>query len=131
LGSPAVTALSQDDVAGIHKALSRYQGAYRERDIDALVQIYPNLPRERRQKLAESFQRDCRQYDVTLGNYNLTISPKDPTLATVMTRSVYTCFPGTGQDPRESSVDEMFELRKLGDGWIINNTGTMDMGRRD
>jgi len=115
---------------GILQALTRYQAAYRERNVKSLVAVYPGLPRESRQALERAFSRDCRDYDVTFGNLQLALNAEDPTYATVTVRSVYTCQPKTAQAAQPQAVQDVFILRKLGDGWLIDSIGTMDAGRR-
>jgi serine/threonine-protein kinase len=115
---------------GILQALNRYQSAYRERSVKSLVAVYPSLPRETRQALDRAFSRDCRDYDVTFGNMQLALNADDPTYATVTVRTVYTCQPRTAQAAQPQAVQELFVLRKLGDGWLIDTAGTMDSARR-
>ena len=115
---------------GILQALTRYQSAYRERNVKSLVAVYPGLPRESRQALERAFGRDCRDYDVTFGNVQLALNADDPTYATVTVRSVYTCQPKTAQAAQPQAVQDVFVLRKLGDGWLIDSIGTIDAGRR-
>jgi eukaryotic-like serine/threonine-protein kinase len=114
----------------ILQALNRYQSAYRERSVKSLVAIYPSLPRETRQALDRAFSRDCRDYDVTFGNMQLALNADDPTYATVTVRTVYTCQPRTAQAAQPQAVQELFVLRKLGEGWLIDSAGTMDSARR-
>ena len=115
---------------GILQALNRYQSAYRERNVRSLASVYPGLPRESRQALERAFNRDCRDYDVTFGNMQLALNAEDPTYATVTVRTVYTCQPKTAQAAQPQAVQELFVLRKLGEGWLIDSAGTMDAGRR-
>ena len=115
---------------GILQALNRYQSAYRERSVKSLVAVYPSLPRETRQALDRAFSRDCRDYDVTFGNMQLALNADDPTYATVTVRTVYMCQPKTAQAARPEAVQELFVLRKLGEGWLIDSAGTMDTARR-
>ena len=115
---------------GILQALNRYQSAYRERNVKSLVSVYPSLPRETRQRLERAFSRDCRDYDVTFGNMQLALDADNPTLATVTVRTVYTCQPKGAQGPQSQAVQDVFAMRKLGDGWLIDSAGTMDAARR-
>jgi eukaryotic-like serine/threonine-protein kinase len=131
--APAPTAVPgplERERPGILQALTRYQSAYRERNVKSLVAVYPGLPRESRQALERAFGRDCRDYDVTFGNVQLALNADDPTYATVTVRSVYTCQPKTAQAAQPQAVQDVFVLRKLGDGWLIDSVGTMDAGRR-
>jgi hypothetical protein len=115
---------------GILQTLTRYQNAYRERSVKSLLAVYPSLPREARQGLERAFTRDCRDYDATFGNIQLALNKDDPTYATVTVRTTYTCQPKTAQPAQPQSVQELFVLRKLGDGWLIESAGTMDTTRR-
>ena len=127
---PVVPSPLERERPGILQALNRYQSAYRERSVKSLVAVYPSLPRETRQALDRAFSRDCRDYDVTFGNMQLALNADDPTYATVTVRTVYTCQPKTAQAARPEAVQELFVLRKLGDGWLIDTAGTMDSARR-
>jgi hypothetical protein len=98
--------------------------------VKSLVTVYPSLPRETRQALDRAFSRDCRDYDVTFGNMQLALNADDPTYATVTVRAVYTCQPRTAQAAQPQAVQELFVLRKLGEGWLIDSAGTMDTARR-
>lgn len=114
---------------GILRALNRYQEAYRGRSVKDLQAVYPSLPRETGQRLDRQF-RDCRDYDVTFGNMQLSFSPDDPTSATVTVRTTYTCQPRTGQGAQPQSVQDVFLLRKVGGEWLIDNAGMMDTAKR-
>jgi hypothetical protein len=131
LPAPVVVPSALDrERPGILQALNRYQSAYRERSVKSLLAVYPSVPRETRQALDRAFSRDCRDYDVTFGNMQLALNADDPTYATVTVRTVYTCQPRTAQAARPEAVQELFVLRKLGDGWLIDTAGTMDSARR-
>jgi hypothetical protein len=124
----AVTALGRERSA-ILQVLGEYQSAYRDRNVKSLLKIYPTLPRETRQSLEKMFSRDCRDVDVTFGNPQLALNAEDPTYATVTVRSTYTCQPKSAQQAIPSSMQEVFALRKLGDGWLIESAGAMDARR--
>jgi hypothetical protein len=115
---------------GILATLNRYQAAYRERSVKSLSTVYPSIPRETRQALDRAFTRDCRDYDVTFGNMQLALNADDPSYATVTVRSTYTCQPKGAQAAQPQSMQELFVLRKLGDGWLIDSLGVMDTNRR-
>jgi hypothetical protein len=97
--------------------------------VKSLVEVYPSLPREQKQKLERSFTRDCREFDVTFGNTRLALDKDDPTSATVTVRTTYTCQPKTGQQAQPQSVQDFFVLRKLRDVWMIESAGTTDTTR--
>ena len=125
--APVVTAppsAEDREGPGILQTLTRYQSAHRERSVKALLDVYPSLPRERRQALERSFTRDCRDYDASLGNPQLAMNKNDPTFATVTARATYTCQPKTAQPAQSQSFQEVFMLRKLGDRWLIESSAT-------
>jgi serine/threonine-protein kinase len=115
--------------SGILRALTRYQDAYRGRSVKDLQTVYPSLPRETGQRLDRQF-RDCRDYDVTFGNMQLSFSPDDPTSATVTVRTTYTCQPRTGQSAQPQAVQDIFLLRKVAGEWLIDSAGMMDTAKR-
>ena len=110
-------------------ALNLYREAYRDRSVKALQAVYPSLPRETGQRLDRAF-RDCRAYEVAFLNPRLALNPDDPTYATVSVQSTYSCQPRTAQAAQPATVQEVFELRKLGNGWVIDSAGTIDARRR-
>jgi tetratricopeptide (TPR) repeat protein len=115
--------------AGILRALNRYQYAYRERNVKLLLDVFPGLPREDQQKLERAF-RDCRDFDVTFGAMQTALDAENPTLATVTVRTIYTCQPKTAQAAQPQAVLDVFAMRKIDDGWLIDSTGMMNAGRR-
>ena len=110
---------------GLVAALGRFQAAYRDRDINAVLQIYPALQREARQALQRSFD-NCRAYDVQFDDMRFLIDPAEPTTAQVNVRSTYVCTPRTGQRAVSAAQRDVFTLRKRGDLWVIENTGRVD-----
>lgn len=106
-------------------ALGRFQAAYRDRDINALQQIFPSLQREARQKIERAF-RDCRAYDVAFDDMQFLMDPGNPTVAQVNVRSTYVCTPRTGQRPVPAAQRDVFSLRKRGDAWFIDSTGNVN-----
>jgi hypothetical protein len=115
--------------AGILRALNRYQDAYRLRSVKALEEAYANLGREARQDLERQF-KECRSFDLSFGNLNVSLSTDDPTAATVNVLSTYQCQPRTGQKPISYDQQDVFQLRKVSGEWVIERTGAMNSGRR-
>jgi hypothetical protein len=107
------------------RALGRYQTAYRDLNIKALKEVYPNLPREAGQKLERTF-KDCRAFEVSFLNPQVSPVSGDATAATVSVRSTYACQPKSSQAAQSSSVQEIFVLRKLGDEWMIEKLATIN-----
>jgi predicted Ser/Thr protein kinase/tetratricopeptide (TPR) repeat protein len=114
---------------GILRALNRYQDAYRQMKVEALKNVYPSLPRETGQQLDRAFRRDCRAYDVTFLNPQLSLVADDPTAATVTVRTTYTCQPKSAQAAQPQTVQDVFQLRKISGEWLIDSAGTMDTNR--
>jgi formylglycine-generating enzyme required for sulfatase activity len=115
--------------AGILSAMTRYQDAYRAKSLKDLRAVYPSLPREAGQSLDRQF-RACRAFDVTFGNMQVALEVDDPTAATVRVRTTYTCQPPTSQARQSQTVEDVFVLRKVGGGWLIDRTGRMDSAVR-
>jgi serine/threonine protein kinase len=115
---------------GILRALNRYQDAYRQMKVEALKNVYPSLPRETGQQLDRAFRRDCRAYDVTFLNPQVSLVADDPTAATVTVRTTYTCQPKSAQAAQPQTVQDVFQLRKVSGEWLIDSAGTMDTNRR-
>ena len=126
--APVVTAppsAEDRERSGILRALNRYQSAFKERNVNSLLEVYPKLPRESKQKLDRAFTRDCRDYDVTFGGTpTVAIVKDDPTSATVTVLTTYTCQPRTRQQAQPESMQEVFALRKWGDEWQIDTVYT-------
>ena len=101
--------------------------------LGSYVDVFGNekaIDPQTRQALERAFNRDCRDYDVTFGNMQLALNAEDPGYATVTVRTIYTCQPRTAQAAQPQAIQELFVLRKLGEGWLIDSAGTMDAGRR-
>jgi hypothetical protein len=110
---------------GIVAALGRFQAAYRDRDINELLQVFPSLQREARQSLERAF-RECRAYDVGFGEMEVLVNPADATAAQVTVQSTYSCTVRTGQRPQVAAQRDVFVLRKRAGTWIIERTGSVN-----
>jgi serine/threonine-protein kinase len=115
--------------AGIVRALTDYQQAYRSMNVDALRKVYPNLTREAGQDLAKAF-RQCRLYDVTFGNMDVALAGDPPTTATVTVQSEYLCQPKTAQQAVPQKVEDIFRLQKVAGAWVIDRIAMADSRRR-
>jgi len=115
----------ESERAGIVAALGRFQAAYRDRDMNALLQVFPSLQREARQALERAF-RDCRAYDVGFGEMEFLLNPSDATAAQVTVPTTYSCTVRTGQRPQVASQRDVFVLRKRAGTWIIERTGSVN-----
>jgi serine/threonine protein kinase len=110
------------DRAGILAALQRFQAAYQKRDVNAIRQIFPSYPqREFKRRFS-----DCRDLNVTFSGIEPAPVADDPNVALVALRSSYYCQPRIKAPPQEVAQDDLFRLRKLGDGWYIERSGALD-----
>jgi hypothetical protein len=107
-------------LAGMQGALTRYQEAYAARNMDALLRIFPTMPREDVQPTQRQFNpRNCRTFAVDI------LSPKfstdaDAASGTVEASTSYICQPPTAQKPIVVTTTSVFVLRKAGTTWVIN-----------
>jgi serine/threonine-protein kinase len=125
--SPAVI-VPRDD-AGIFALMGKYQDGYRELSVDKLLEVYPRMPRERQQQLRKDFSQ-YRGCEVQFLSRTVSYADNDPNRATVTARSSYSCQPRTRQPLLTYSMDEIFQVEKFGNGWLIQTTGSLDAGRR-
>ena len=88
------------------------------------MKVYPSLQREAHQKIEASF-KTCRAYDVTFSEDQVLIDPTNASVAQMTLHGTYTCRVRTGQPPQVAESRDVFMLRKTGDIWIIERTGTI------
>ena len=118
--TPPPTALEREGPA-IDAALSQFRTAYRTRDIDAMMAVFPTLPPTTKQAMRRTFAT-CLVYEVTYDGIQVAIDPQNDTRATADVRSLHTCTPASGG--RETTTDEhdIFSLRKQGEAWLVDKT---------
>ena len=115
--------------AALVGALNKFRFAYRDQNMKALLEVYPTPPREMRQGFEKMF-RDCKSTDVTFANMNTASIAQDSTSAIVTARSTYVCQPKSRQPAVENVQNDIFQLRKLGGIWVIDDMGSMNQGKR-
>jgi eukaryotic-like serine/threonine-protein kinase len=103
----------------IESTLEQYRGAYRNRDLDGIIAVYPTLPEGARRTMQQAFA-NCLVYEVTFAAVQVTLDPEDPTRASVDVQSTHTCTPNSGGRQSETSRSERFSLRKNGEAWLID-----------
>ena len=108
-------------------AVNRFRFAYNQKDMKALMQVFPAPPRELSQGWNNMF-RDCRTIELTYSNIQPALLSAESGI--VRMRSTYTCQPPSRQPPIDIVQDDVFQLQKAGAAWIIENIGTMNAGRR-
>jgi serine/threonine-protein kinase len=125
LGAAPVINPFEREKVGLTATLGRFQAAYRDRDIKALLQVFPSLQREAQQRIERSF-RDCRAFDVSFDDMRFLMDAANPTRAQVTVRSTYVCTPRTNQRPVPAAQQDIFFLQKRGEVWFIDRTGSVD-----
>jgi serine/threonine protein kinase len=102
----------------IEAAMERFRIGYRNRDMDAVVAAFPELPGNVRQSMQRTFN-NCIVYDVAFVQMNVTLAP-DPNMAEAEVRSTHTCTPNSGGQQTIGTQREVYTLRKSGNNWILN-----------
>jgi serine/threonine-protein kinase len=122
---PPVVSVVDRERPAILAALEQYRNAYQRRSVAAMLDVYPSLPRERRQAYEKQFkdERNCRALDVQFGQPEIFLGGNGQANVTVM--STYVCTPVTGQAPPQQPQADVFQLRKSGDRWLITGMGAI------
>ena len=90
---------------------------YRNRDMDAVLAAFPELPAAVRQTMARAFDT-CIVYEVTFDQMNVALP--DTAAAEADVRSTHTCTPQSGGRQTTATQHEVYTLRKDGAGWIVS-----------
>jgi hypothetical protein len=112
----------------IKQTLARYRAAYHDHSIDGLLAIFPDIPREERQKLEKAFKdasKNCRAYEVLQGDPTIFVTGADATDAQVTVQSSYSCTPVTGQRDQVASMRDVFVMKKINGAWLITRMGAL------
>jgi ketosteroid isomerase-like protein len=112
----------------IEAAMGEYRTAYRNRNLDGVLDIFPELPAESRRTMERAFT-NCLVYEVTFDVMNVTLSATDPNSAEVDLRSTHECTPNSGGQQTSASRHEVFSLRKIKDEWLIASAAAVSAGR--
>ena len=103
----------------IEAAMERFRVGYRNRDMDAVLAAFPELPPPVRLTLQRSFD-NCIVYEVTFDQMNVALAPADAAVAEADVRSTHTCTPQSGGRQTTATQHEVYRLRKNGDGWALS-----------
>jgi hypothetical protein len=109
--------------AAARDALNRYAAAYARQDLKAIKAVFPALPSDREASLTKAFKSGCKSYDVTFDS--LAPSRVTPDSLTVLATTTYTCHPSTGRAPQTVRADDVFQLKRVGENWIIEKMQLM------
>ena len=99
--------------------MERFRGAYRNRDLDGVVAVFPSLPRALRLDMEREFNR-CLLYEVMFSDMQVTLNP-EATEAEVNVQSAYTCTPNSNERQRSATRDQAFTLQRQGEEWLIDS----------
>jgi serine/threonine protein kinase/ketosteroid isomerase-like protein len=104
----------------IESAMERFRIGYRNRDMDAVLAAFPELPRDVRQTMQQTFD-DCIVYEVTFDQMNVALAPADAAVAEADVRSTHTCTPQSGGRQTTATQHDVYTLRKTDDAWIVSS----------
>ncbi len=103
----------------IEAAMERFRVGYRNRDMEAVVAAFPELPAPVRQTMQRSFD-NCIVYEVTFDQMNVALAQADAAVAEADVRSAHTCTPQSGGRQTTAMQHEVYRLRKNGEGWVLS-----------
>ena len=124
---PAPTAIEVEGPR-IEAAMSAYRSAYRNRNLEGVVKVFPELPADSKRTMEQAFAT-CLVYEVTFADMHVALDASDPNSAQVDVRSTYNCTPTSGGRQTETSRHEAFALKKIGDEWLIAGAAPVSAGR--
>ena len=111
----------------IEAAMGAYRSAYRNRNLEGVVKVFPELPADTKRTMEQAFT-NCLVYEVTFDDMKVALAA-DPNSAEVDVRSTYNCTPTSGGRQTETSRHEVFSLKKIGDDWLITGAVPVSAGR--
>lgn len=100
--------------------MERFRVGYRNRDMDAVLAAFPELPATVRQTMQRAFDT-CIVYEVTFSQMNVALAPADTAAAEADVRSTHTCTPQSGGRQTTDTQHEVYTLRKNGAGWELSS----------
>ena len=92
---------------------------YRNRDMDAVLAAFPEIPGNVRQTMQRQFD-NCIVYEVTFDQMNVALTPADAAMAEADVRSTHKCTPQSGGRQTTATQHDVYTLRKNGDRWVLN-----------
>jgi hypothetical protein len=104
----------------ILSAMGKYRSAYRNRNLEGVVEVFPGIPADIRKAMEQAFA-DCLVYEVTFADMNVTLDTTTPASASVDVQSVHECTPNSGRQTTAAHHD-VFSLKKIGEEWLISST---------
>jgi serine/threonine protein kinase/ketosteroid isomerase-like protein len=111
----------------IEAAMAEYRSAYRNRDLEGVVEVFPELPAATRQAMQQAFE-NCLIYEVVFADMQVALDAADPNSAQVEVRSTHNCTPTSGGRQTDTSHHDVFALKKIGDEWLITGSAPVSAG---
>jgi serine/threonine protein kinase len=127
LNQPAPPAIDVER-PGIEAAMAEYRSAYRNRDLDGVVEVFPELPADAKRAMEQAFA-NCLVYEVTFANMRVALDPANSNSAEVDVESTHECTPNSGGRQTSTSRHDVFSLRKVGDEWLIAGSAPASASR--
>ena len=112
----------------IEAAMAEYRSAYRNRDLEGVVRVFPALPADTRKTMQQAFE-NCLVYEVVFADMRVALDAADPNSAQVDVRSTHNCTPTSGGRQTNASHHDVFSLKKIGDAWLIAGSAPVSAGR--
>jgi len=103
----------------IEAAMEQFRVGYRNRDMNAVLGAFPQLPGNVRQTMERTFD-NCIVYEVTFDQMDVALTPADASVAKADVRSTHTCTPQSGGRETKATQHEVYTLRKSGERWVLN-----------
>jgi serine/threonine protein kinase len=103
----------------IEAAMEQFRVGYRNRDMNAVLGAFPQLPGDVRQTMQRTFD-NCIVYEVTFDQMDVALTPADASVAEADVRSTHTCTPQSGGRETKATQHEVYTLRKSGERWVLN-----------
>ena len=104
------------DRQAILKVLERFREAYNRKDLEAIKQIYPTVPRN---PFGRGLQ-DCAAFDLRF--VDPVVHFLTANTAQVNTSTIYRCIPKSRSAPKPTPpLQDRFEFERTADGWVIKD----------
>jgi hypothetical protein len=100
-------------------AMERFRTAYRNRNLDGVVAVFPTLPRDLSQDMQRAFA-SCLLYEVMFSDMQVQLNP-DATQAQVAVRSTHECTSQSNGRQTTTSRDDLFTLQRQRENWVIDS----------
>ena len=101
------------------EAMERFRAAYRNRDLDGVVAVFPSLPRDLSQDMQRAFA-SCLLYEVMFSGMQVKLNP-EAAQAQVDVRSTHTCTSQSNGRQTTTSRDDLFTLQRQRENWVIDS----------